>query len=344
MTLKILLIKRGAIGDLLLATPLIRQLKQKLDCKLDIVVGKAASGALIANPYLDSQIILDDSDFTIKGVLRLSKSLLKLRGNYDYVMVLDKHWYFNLMAHLVAHKVVGYTRSAWADFLLIAKVKYNNVNRYHALYYLDLLQTSRLAQANYQDIGLDLFISTSDKLAVEEFILKYQLNNFVIVVNSGGNNAYEVNGLRMLPQAKMLTLLQNLLDHGKTVLLAGSKIDADNNQNYIRELNSPAGLINVAGQFNLAASSYLINRSRHFYTTDCGAMHLGIAREMGEHMTAFFGPSNPAHILPASYLDKSAIWLDQQIYNPLYQLNGTQQNPEPKYFTALKIESLFIKS
>ena len=342
--MKILLIKRGAIGDLLLATPLIRQLKQKLNCKLDIVVGKAASGALIANPYLDHQIILDDSDFTIKGVLRLSKSLLKLRGKYDYVMVLDKHWYFNLMAHLVAQKVIGYTRNFWTNFLLSAKVKYNDVNRYHALYYLDLLQASRLAQANYQDIGLDLFISTSDKLVVEEFILKYQLNTFVIVVNSGGNNAYEANGLRMLPQAKMLVLLENLLENGKTVLLAGSNLDAANNQNYISELNSPVGLINVSGEFSLAASSYLIDRSEHFYTTDCGAMHLGVARGISERMTAFFGPSNPAHILPANYLDKSAIWLDQHIYNPRYQLDGTQQNPEPVYFTHLKVESLFLES
>lgn len=341
MILKVLLIKRGAIGDLLLATPLIRQLKQKLNCQLDIVVGKAASGALIANPYLDRQIILADADFTIKGMPRLAKALLALRGKYDYVMVLDKHWYFNLIAHLVANKVIGYTRSTWMAFLLTARVMYNDVTRYHALYYLDLLQASGLAIVNYHDIELDLVLSASDKLAVEGFILNYQLKNFVVVVNSGGNNAYEVNGLRMLPKAKVIVLLQNLLEHGKTVVLAGSKVDEEHNQNYIRELNSPVGLINVAGQFNLTASSYLISRSEHFYTTDCGAMHLGVAREIGERMTAFFGPSNPAHILPASYLRKSAIWLDQQIYSPRYQLDGTQQQLEPEYFGAIDIDSLF---
>jgi ADP-heptose:LPS heptosyltransferase len=58
--MKILLIKRGAIGDLLMATPLVRQLKQQLNCPLDIIVGKSASAALILNPYLDKQFILPD--------------------------------------------------------------------------------------------------------------------------------------------------------------------------------------------------------------------------------------------------------------------------------------------
>ena len=337
--LKILLIKRGAIGDLLLATPLIRQLKQKLNCQLDIVVGKAASCALINNPYLDQQIIFEDADFTLKGAPRLAKNLFALRGQYDYVLVLDKHWYFNLMAHLVGGKVIGYTRSKFAHGLVTAAVDYVDVTRYHGLYYLDLLQVSSLASADYHDIELDLFIAISDKLAVEEFILERKLNDFVVVVNSGGNNAYETKGLRMLPTAKILALLQSLLQQGKTVLLAGSKIDFQNNQTYLQQLNYPEHLINLAGKFNLAASSYLIGRSEHFYTTDCGAMHLGVARQLGERMTAFFGPSNPAHILPTSYLEKSAIWHDQLIYNQRYQLDGSQQKPEPEYFTSLEVNS-----
>lgn len=339
--MRVLLIKRGAIGDLLLATPLIRQLKQKLNCQLDIVVGKAASSALIANPYIDNQITLADDDFTMKGVFRLAKNLLALRGKYDYVLVLDKHWYFNLMAHLVAHRVIGYIRSKWSNFLLMASVRYDDVTRYHALYYLDLLQRSGLAAVDYSDFSPDLVILPADKLAVDIFIAKHRLKNFVVVVNSGGNNAYEANGLRMLPQDKLIILLQNLLLRGKTILLAGSSIDAMNNQSYIEHLNSTAGLINVAGMFNLAASSYLIARSEHFYTTDCGAMHLGVAREIGDRMTAFFGPSNPAHILPKNYLKQSAIWLDQQIYDPRYQLDGTQQKIEPEYFRTLEVGTLF---
>jgi ADP-heptose:LPS heptosyltransferase len=336
---KILLIKRGAIGDLLMATPLIRQLKQKLNCQLDIVVGRAASCALINNPYLDRQMILNDADFTLKGAPRLVKCLLALRGQYDYVLVLDKHWYFNLMAHLVGGKVIGYTRSNFAHRLLIAAVDYVDITRYHGLYYLDLLQVSGLAAADYQDIELDLCITISDRLAVEEFILEHKLNNFTVVINSGGNNAYETKGLRMLPTAKILALLHGLLEQGKTVLLAGSEIDFQNNQAYLQQLNYPERLINLAGKFNLAASSYLIGRSEHFYTTDCGAMHLGVARQMGARMTAFFGPSNPAHILPANYLAQSAIWRDQQIYAPAYQLDGSQQTPEPEYFTNLDINS-----
>ncbi len=336
---KILLIKRGAIGDLLLATPLIRQLKQKLRCQIDIVVGQSASSALVNNPYLDNKIILPDRAFSLRGSLGLIKQLILIREDYDYVFVLDKHWYFNLLAKIIDAPTVGYVREKFSKFLLTNSVLYNSVERYHSLYYLDLLKASQLAQVDYADIQLDLEVTLKDKQHVDNYLRQHQLYSFVVVINSGGNNAYETKGLRMLPTAKILTLLHGLLEKGKTVLLAGSKIDFQNNQAYLQQLNYPERLINLAGQFNLAASSYLIGRSEHFYTTDCGAMHLGVARQQCERMTAFFGPSNPAHILPASYLAQSAIWCDQQIYAPAYQLDGSQQAPEPEYFTNLDINS-----
>jgi ADP-heptose:LPS heptosyltransferase len=333
--MKILLIKRGAIGDLLLATPLIRQLKQKLNCNLDIIVGKSASAALIANPYIDKQFILSDESFTIRGTAKLARTLLNLRKQYDYVFVLDKNWYFNCMAQLVSAKAIGYTRDRVSSLVLYKKIVYNDVNRYHGLYYLDLLKVSQLFDVDYTDLDLDLVVGTTDKLVVEEFIFRNKLTNYVVVVNSGGNNSYEQDGLRMLPMIKIIELVKLLLERGNKVLLLGAKVDQMHYQKICASFPDNHNLYNLAGKFNLAASSYLIGRSAHFYTTDCGAMHLGVAAGALERMTAFFGPSNPAHILPAKWLSQVAVWQDAGIYSPNYQLNGSRQKQEPKYFTKL---------
>lgn len=334
--MKILLIKRGAIGDLLMATPLIRQLKQRLNCQLDIIVGKSASSALVQNQYLDRQIILADNDFTLRGVANLFQELLKLRKQYDYAFVLDKHWYFNCMAHLLGAKVIGYTRDMISNLVLYKKVVYNDVNRYHSLYYLDLLKVSQLAAVDYTDLKLDLTISTADKLAVEEFIFENKLTSYVVLVNSGGNNSYEQDGLRMLPMEKVLELVKLLLERGYKLLLLGAKVDFMHYHKICASFPDNHNLYNLAGKFNLAASSYLIGRATHFYTTDCGAMHLGVAAEALDKMTAFFGPTNPAHILPTACLEQVAIWQDAGIYSPMYQLEGSRQNPEPEYFTNLE--------
>ena len=334
--MKILLFKRGAIGDLLMATPLIRQLKQQLNCQLDIIVGKSASAALIANPYLDKQFILPDEVFTIRGAASLTRVLLNLRKQYDYVFVLDKHWYFNCMARLAGTKVIGYTRDMISNLVLYKKVVYNDVNRYHGLYYLDLLEVSKTARANYDDLSLDLVVSITDKLAVEEFIFQNKLTNYVVLVNSGGNNAYEQDGLRMLPISKMIELVKLLLEQGNKVLLLGAKVDLMHYQKICASFPDNHSLYNLAGKFNLAASSYLIGRAAHFYTTDCGAMHLGVAAGARDRMTAFFGPSNPAHILPAKWLSQVAVWHDEEIYSPNYQLDGSRQKHEPKYFTKFE--------
>jgi ADP-heptose:LPS heptosyltransferase len=342
--MKILLIKRGAIGDLLMATPLIRQLKQKLNCQLDILVGKSASIAVSANPYVNNVIAVDDQNFTLKGCKALSRLLWGMRGDYAYVFVLDKHWYFNLLARLVTKKVIGYYRQGdyLSRLILNKSVLYHDVTRYHGHYYLDLLRVSQLAVADYSDIALELLILPQDKQTIDDLIAKRSWQEFIIVTNSGGNNAYEKNGLRMLPRAKILALLQRLLDNGLPVILMGGKLDYANYCDYQHALGNHHNLFNLAGELNLAASCEMLSRAKHFYTTDCGAMHLGVVAGLTTRMTAFFGPSNPSHILPQKYLQSSTLWSDGDIYCQDYQLNGSQRSPESVYFNNLDIKQLKI--
>lgn len=334
--LKILLIKRGAIGDLLMATPLIRQLKTKLSCQLDILVGKSAAVALENNPYIDKKYLLADEDFSVKGVFRLGLQLLKLRGNYDYVFILDKHWYFNLMAKLLRGISIGYRRDFISRLLLTKYVIYHDITRYHGLYYLDLLEASRLTYANYSDLTLDLIVSDSDKQIVEKLLSKHKIQDFSIVVNSGGNSAHETGGIRMLPGFKVIELLNVLLEKNQKVVLLGGQNDKLNYNEYVAKLNHPCGLFNFAGQLSITQSAYMTSLADQLYTTDCGVMHMGVAMKLAKRMHVFFGPTNPGHFLPAEYLNyKVAIWNDEDIYTPAYSLRGIKN--KATYFTRLNV-------
>lgn len=347
--MNILLIKRGAIGDVLMATPLIRQLKQNLShrlasgglesCRLDILVGKSAGIALKGNTNLDNIIIVDDGFFALSGVYRLAKFLYSKRNDYDYVFILDKHWYFNCMARIFCRaKIIGFARDRISQLVLNYSVDYADIHRYNVLYYLDLLNVSKIGPVNYEDIQLDLMINDHDQQTVKQILNKYQLKNFIVVVNSGGNNGYEQTGLRMLPEDKILSLLKKLLTTHQVILLGGA-VDEENYHHYCRLINN-VNLFNFAGQLSLAESAYLISGAKYFYTTDCGAMHLGVMMNMRGRMTAFFGPTNPAHILAKNYVTDTAIWQDQAIYDPNYALYGNSRLSQKLYFQNLDINKL----
>ncbi len=341
---RILLLKRGAMGDILMTSPLIRQLRQNYpNSQIDYCLAKPFESVLSKNQNLNNIIALDDKVFTIKGIFKFIKFLLSIRRKYDYVFILDKHWYFNLMSKIIGATNIGFCRDKLSKLLLLKSVEYSNLNRYQVLYYLDLLNASNLTVPNYEDVSLDLAISDDDKLNIANKLAELQIDKYVVIVNSGGNNQYETSGIRMLPKEKILQLIKILLDKGLKLILLGGNQDKENYANYINALNNHENLYNFAGVLSLASSAWLIKKAEHFYTTDCGAMHLGIAMKTYTKMTAFFGPTNPRHIVPLQHMN-CTVWSDESIYDPNYQLYGDIDSRHQGFFNDIDINKYFSRN
>lgn len=321
--MRILLIKRGAMGDILMATPLIRQLKQNIpNLKLDFLTSKDCVSVVQNNPYLDNIMALDGATFSLKKIFTLIKYVWKLRNRYDYVFVLDKHYYFSFIGRLISKNTVGYWRDNLSVLFLKYHVRYNDVKRYHGLYYLDLLQKSGLSGVNYSDYYLDFPISNSSIQSSNQIYETFNLtkNDFVVVVNSGGNQSFESSGIRMLPKNKIMLLLSELQKITKVVLL-GSKIDEINYNNYLSSLSDNSRIINLAGKCSLEQSVVIMSKAKKIYTTDCGAMHLALSQKLFTQLVCFFGPTCPDHVLPPNMQIKY-YWQDQNIFNQDYPLYG----------------------
>jgi ADP-heptose:LPS heptosyltransferase len=338
--MRILIIKRGALGDVLLTTPLIRQLRNNYkDAIIDYCVAKSFSSPLINNPFLNNLITLNDDSFSGIGILSYLKFVFTNFKKYDYIFLLGKDWKFNLLNIFFCGIKVGYVRESISKILLNKYVVYNDVKRYHVFYYLDLLTASKLAVADYTDYHMNLTISKADKDVVTNYLQQICCNNFVVVVNSGGNNYYENSKIRMLPNSKILELFDKLITTNRKILLLGGNSDIDIYQMY--QQHNSEYIINCAAHFSLAQSVYLISIAQHFYTTDCGAMHLGVIANIGRKMTIFFGPTCPDHVLPPNN-QYQVIWQDQDIFDKNYPLRGILKltNNTPKFFTKLNINKL----
>jgi ADP-heptose:LPS heptosyltransferase len=216
---------------------------------------------------------------------------------------------------------------------------YNDINKYQGVYYLELLHKIKPNVVNFNDLKLDINISSLSKSKVDDWIIQQNIHKFAIVVNSGGNNAFESNGVRMMPFDKTTSLLQELSKKYEKILLVGGSVDVDSYNRYVYKLENIDNVLNVAGYFTLSESAYLISLSEMAYITDCGALHLAIASGCNKNMIAIFSATNPNHFMPKELLQR-AYWQDEDVYTDRYSLYGNKKIKHHKYFTKLKIRDL----
>lgn len=331
---KVLILKRGAMGDILMATPFIRQLKTiHPDYNITFCVSESFKSVLCNNPYLDNLIAMSDQFFTSRGIASFIKFLLKIRKEYDYIFLLGKSTVYNLLVKCFTKStVIGFARDFLSWITLDYAVTYDNVYKYQTIYYLELLKVFKNQNINYTDLQLDMYIDEDADVAFKENL--YLSGDYIVFTNSGGNNQYEKTGLRMLPESLAINLIQKLLEK-YTVILLGSKADYDNYQNYIQQIKHDK-LFNCAGKFNLSQSALVIKNSTQFITTDCGAMHLGILIGNTFKMKCLFGATNYYHILPPGFNGK-IIWNDFFMYDINYQLYGKSSLTNKNFFTQLDV-------
>jgi len=89
--MKILLFKPGAIGDVILTTPLLRQLRRRFpQAKIDYLVGQKPAPVLRNNPYLSQVIPFDEAIIYQKHWLGFLKLIGLIRKNKYQAILIQK--------------------------------------------------------------------------------------------------------------------------------------------------------------------------------------------------------------------------------------------------------------
>ena len=121
---KILLIKLGAIGDLVLASSFFDHLRKNFPhSEIILMVGRSSYYAIESNPNIDRFILADDYVLYHGGLwlrsLECLRLIYKLREEaFDMAFVLHRAWPFNLLAYMVNIPMrVGFGRGHEGMFL-----------------------------------------------------------------------------------------------------------------------------------------------------------------------------------------------------------------------------------
>ncbi len=273
--MKILILRFSSIGDIVLTTPVIRNLKTSSQVKeVHFATKKEYESVLSENPYIDKLHLVESTDSTL-GFAR------KLRHE-EFDLVIDLH---NNLRSLIIKRILA-TKSRSVNKLnakkwLLTNFKINLLPNQHIVdRYMATLKSLGIGQ---DELGLDYFIPEKDEVELNWLPKEYQ-NGFAAVV-IGGKYA-----TKKLPKDRIIELCDRI---NKPIVLIGGKEEAATGNAVetffkayeeptiydkgLKELGKKAIVFNACGKFNLNQSASLVKQASWVFSQDTGMMHIASA-------------------------------------------------------------------
>lgn len=333
---KIMLFKIGALGDVLMTTPFVRQLRKAFP-RAEIVyyVGKYAADVLQGNKNIDRVEIFDQNIFYKKNAIRALSLRNKIRKErFDVAFVFDKHWSFGLFIKLCGIPArIGFNRNGEGKYHTHSIIYQQVQHEVH--YYLSLLEAIGI-KPNNNDTQLDLPLAKKDLSFADKFFKAHKLKGKIIgIVPGGGKNPGEKEPIRRWAIEKMMELVRRLSENHKILLIGGPE-DVELCENIIIFLKSK-NIISAAGKASRKQSATLMKKCSVIVCGDSGPMH--IASAVNNRIVSLFGPTNPKRKAPL-HKESIAIWHDQDIYEEDYELYGRLPDLRKRWMTKITVKEV----
>lgn len=277
----VLIIVARRIGDVLLATPLIRSVKHAWPgAAIDVLVFEGTQAVLAANPDVRRILAVPERP----GWLAHFAFALRLLRRYDVALSTqygDRPTFYAFLAGRWRAGLLMPTRKeGWKQALLQRWTPFDNWNTHTVL--------MNLALAKLLDIEpqSEVIVSWSPEDARRVDYLLGTAAGPVAVLH-----AYPKFNYKMWQSAGWIEVADWFAARGYRVVLSGGPDSAETA--YVAELARamPPGTLNLAGQLSLGAASCLVSRAAVFLGPDTALTHMAAA--LGVPTVAFFGPTDP---------------------------------------------------
>ena len=302
---RILVVKLAGIGDLLLATPALRALRESYpQARIDLLVTPDSAGLLNGWDVIDHIIVLDKYLFDYpqqlitqpSTMLRLTELWNTLRaGHYDAVLLL--HHLTLLFGRLKHEALMRATGAKWRVGLdnghgafLNVRVKDEGFGAMHEAEYC--MAVAEAVGATVRDTKLYLPLRDEERAAARQLVYGAETETTIqrpIIAMHPGSGGYST-ARRWAPErfAQLADTLYH--DVGGQLLLLGGPEEAELHQRIIATLQSNVPVRSLAGKGNIKVAAALLELVDLFVGNDAGLMHLAVAA--GAPTVAIFGLSN----------------------------------------------------
>ncbi|MFK4786160.1 glycosyltransferase family 9 protein [Fusobacterium sp. MFO224] len=312
--MKILVIRLSSIGDIILTTPILKQLKRKYpNIIIDFLVMKNFKDSISGLPYIDNLIIFDKKkNDSLKNLVLFGKKLSK--NNYDYVFDLHNKLRSFIISKNINSKILVYPkRKLWKSILVKMRII-----KYHAddTIIKNYFKPFNFLGLKYEEEDLTFPFSKNDL----KNVTKYKSHFVMAPGASKETKKWTIEGFANL--AKLIHQKYKI----KPILIGGN-IDIDR----CDKINKISGdvCINLAGRLSLKESGALLSISKALITNDSGPFH--ISRGVKCPTYAIFGPTDPNMF---EYDDKNKLIYSNISCSPC-SLHGDSKCPR-NHFNCMK--------
>ncbi len=281
---KILIIRLSSLGDVLLASPLLRQLREKFPtAQIDFLTRPEYSDLFRYNPHL-TRVLLFDTTHSF-GYLWHWRARIGREG-YDTILDIHNSLRSNILTRVPGFRTRIYRirKNQWIRFLLV-RFKINLYLKFHRRIlpvWEKYMRTAFSLGVRDADGHLELFLSPESEKTAVEFFNHLPGAGWEIAVAPGARHFTK----RWPEEFFSETITYLFREHGWRSLLLGSAAEVSTIENILARVPDGAA-ISVAGKFSILESAALIRRCRVLVSNDSGLMHVGNA--LGIPMVAIFG-------------------------------------------------------
>ena len=276
-----LVIQTSFLGDVILTTPLIRELAKR--GPVDVLVTPQGAAVLANNPTIRT-VIRYDKRGTYGSALNLWQTVRDLRSRrpYDTAYLAQGSYRSGLLALMTGAKQrIGFASST-GRALYTEQIRYRP-DRHHAERLWSLAMSECADPPTSDQIRPRLYPSDEERRTVDRMLRRAGSLEEPFVALAPGS----AWGTKRWPY--YVELARKTSDYARVAII-GAKSDAPIAEEIIAAL--PAGcVINAVGELSLLASAELIGRAQAIVTNDSAPQHLASA--MGTPTLTIFGPTVP---------------------------------------------------
>ncbi len=320
--MEILIIKLGAIGDVIRTTSILPGLKEKYkNCSIGWVTKKESyyilkNNKLIDNMYLISEINREKNSLNKNFFLKEYDLIINLDDDYEASELISKLNYKKVIGaylannNYLANNQLVYTKdsSLWFDMGLISifgkqkadVLKAKNKRTYQEIMYkilgLEYRKQEPILMLNEEELNFGKKFSQKNDI---------KLSNLVIGINTGAGGRWQDKKLSIEKTAELINKLgkfhnMNKIDYIKLILFGGPE-ERERNKKIIQlvKTNKVIGkvidnIIDAGCDNSLMEFASLVNLCNILVTSDSLALHIGTA--LKKKIIVFFGPTSSSEI------------------------------------------------
>jgi heptosyltransferase-3 len=278
----ILIIVTRRIGDVLLATPLIRSLRLAWpSAAIDALVFAGTEGILAANPDLRRVVAVPEN---AKEPSHL-RTLLSLVRRYDLAVSTLPGDRPTFTAWLAGRRCAGPLlpgpKHWWKRLLLSRWTSFDDCDTHTVL--MNLKLADLLGIRRFQDVVVSW--SPVDERRVEDLFPIVRTESYALL------HLYPRYRYKMWRREGWREVSQWLSDQGLRVVLTGGSDPGE--LAYVDQIQRemPAGTVNLSGKLTLGEVGFLISRAQVYAGPDTVVTHMAAA--LGVPTVALYGPTNP---------------------------------------------------